>query len=125
VKLDQIATILQVGLSGLAFLLALLSYNVIANEQRKDKPRPEMLKAARLYFFLCIAFAVLVGGFQLADKMLGGKAADQSEVAACRKSIEDLRASSQMAQKLEHLRAAVQEQERACSVLVGRRGEAN
>jgi hypothetical protein len=61
---DNIVSILQVGLSGFSFLLAAFSYSLISREQEKTNPRPEVLRSARMYFYQCIALAVIVGGFQ-------------------------------------------------------------
>ncbi len=67
---ENIVPILQTGLAGFSFLLAFLSYRVIAREQQKEAPRVVVLKSAHRYFYLCIVLAVVVGSFELAPIML-------------------------------------------------------
>jgi hypothetical protein len=82
---DNIVSILQVGLSGLAFLLAWFSYHLISREQAKADPRPEVLRSARLYFYQCIALAVIVGGFQFFHTLVLRPGPE--ELAACADSM--------------------------------------
>jgi hypothetical protein len=77
----DIVPILQTGLAGFAFLLAYLSYRVIAQEQKKEEPRVAILQSAQRYFYLCILLAVVVGSFEIARMAMHGF--DQEQVAAC------------------------------------------
>jgi hypothetical protein len=80
----DVVSILQVGLSGLAFLLALLSYRIISREQAKPEPRSNVLRSARLYFYQCIVLAIVVAGFQLFNALALRPGAE--EIAACNDS---------------------------------------
>lgn len=58
--------ILGYGLTGLACILALLTFNLLKNEQsRQDNVRPEMLSSIRSYMLTTLAMIVIVGGFSL------------------------------------------------------------
>lgn len=58
--------ILGYGLTGLACTLALLTFNLLKNEQgRQDNVRPEMLSSIRSYMLTTLAMIVIVGGFSL------------------------------------------------------------
>jgi hypothetical protein len=115
-KLGDIPAILQTGLSGLAFLLALLSYNLLAREQRATKPRAEILRAARTFLVTCVLFALLVGGFQITERLL--RPVDSELVANCRRALDNLRLEQRSANTLDELRGAVAEQDQVCAQLV-------
>lgn len=55
----NVIEILKVGLPGLVFLLALLSFNLLSKEQGKDHPRLSLLKAIRSFMYVNIALAAL------------------------------------------------------------------
>ena len=58
--------ILGYGLTGLACILALLTFNLLKNEQgRQDNVRPEMLSSIKSYMLTTLAMIVIVGGFSL------------------------------------------------------------
>jgi len=115
-KLDLVATILKIGLSGLVFLLALLSYNLLAREQRADAPRPAILRATRNYSLLCVLMAVIVGGFAVGEQLL--RKTDEDTILNCKNSLERLRTDSGDAETVEHLRAAIRELDSSCSTLI-------
>lgn len=82
---QNIVSILQVGLSGLAFLLAWLSYHLISREQARPDPKPEVLRTARLYFYQCIILALIVAGFQVFNALV--LRPGQQEFAGCVDSV--------------------------------------
>lgn len=49
----DVLKILQIGVIGLGFLLALLSYLLLMKEQKQDKPRPDILKSIYVFMSLC------------------------------------------------------------------------
>lgn len=55
----DIVEILKLGLPGLVFLLALLSYRLLAKEQQKDKPDRTILKYIKSYMYVNILLAIL------------------------------------------------------------------
>jgi hypothetical protein len=58
--------ILGYGLTGLACILALLTFTLLKTEQgRQAEVRPEMLSSIRSYMYTTLAMIVLVGGFSL------------------------------------------------------------
>lgn len=111
-KLADVPAILQTGLAGLAFLLALLSYNLLSREQRSGKARPEMLRAARTFFVLCISLAVIVGGFHIGERLL--RPVDAEIATLCERSLDNLGVESRNAATLDQLRAAVQQLDQSC-----------
>ena len=120
-KLTDIPAILQTGLAGLAFLLALLSYNLLSREQRSPKARPEILRAARTYFTLCIALAVIVGAFHFGERFF--KPLDVQAAEQCARSLDNLRLESRNAKTLDELRASVQELDQSCRRLAAASGK--
>jgi hypothetical protein len=115
-KLVDIPAILQTGLAGLAFLLALLSYNLLSREQRSAKARPELLRAARTFFVLCIALAVIVGALHIGERFF--RPVDAEIATQCARSLDNLRVESRNAKTLEQLRASVLEQDQSCRRLL-------
>ena len=102
---DAIVPILQTGLAGLAFLLAYLSFRLIASEQKKDKPKPAVLQTARHYFYLCILLAVIVGSFPLIR--LAMQRGNEEQLAACRDSFDLLSSRVERAGGREDLLQAI------------------
>jgi TRAP-type C4-dicarboxylate transport system permease small subunit len=115
-KLDAVVPILQVGLSGFSFLLAYLTYRIIAREQLEKEPRAAILKSARYFFYLCILLALIVGTFRVGERMLSD--IDPEELARCRESMELLESRNKRAETLEQLRNAVNDHEKGCSELL-------
>jgi len=66
-ELNAIAKILQVGFSGLAFLLAHLAYNLIAREQKKPKPDTKILSASTRFMWFSLSLGALTGIAQLGE----------------------------------------------------------
>ena len=54
--------ILSYGVIGLGFLLAVLAYRLLSNEQRRDRPRSDILRAANIFMaFSVVLCAIGVG----------------------------------------------------------------
>ncbi|MCP5044486.1 MAG: hypothetical protein GY944_25940 [bacterium] len=79
--------ILDYGLPGLAFLLAYFAFRLLQREQKNASPRPELLRASRAYFLICVLFATLLGGLRLAERAIP-PAFDPLEMDRCRDSLQ-------------------------------------
>jgi hypothetical protein len=55
----NIIEILKLGLPGLVFLLATLSYRLLSEEQDKPQPNPSILKSIRNFMWINVVLAVL------------------------------------------------------------------
>jgi len=55
----DIIKILKLGLPGLVFLLAVLSFKLLANEPKKKNPNPHILKSIKHYIYVNVFLAVL------------------------------------------------------------------
>lgn len=55
----DIIGILKLGLPGLVFLLSVLSYWLLANEQKKSSPSNSVLKAIKQFMYINIVLALL------------------------------------------------------------------
>jgi len=55
----DIISILKLGLPGLVFLLMLMSFKLITNEQQKDKPNLTILKVIRTFVYVNVFLAIL------------------------------------------------------------------
>jgi hypothetical protein len=62
IDLDNAAKILGYGISGLAFLLAVLAFWLLQSEQKKKDPSPAILKAIYVFeaFAICLALFGLI-----------------------------------------------------------------
>jgi hypothetical protein len=61
-NLDPTVKILSLGISGFCFLLVIMSFKLISDEQKKDNPRSVILRA--IYVFMLVNFLnVIVVGF--------------------------------------------------------------
>ncbi|MES9991243.1 MAG: hypothetical protein ABW098_04780 [Candidatus Thiodiazotropha sp.] len=56
----DVLKILQIGVIGLGFLLAVLSYLLLMKEQKQEKPRPEILKS--IYVFMSFSLGLCLLG---------------------------------------------------------------
>ncbi|GAB4395781.1 MAG: hypothetical protein OHK0053_06440 [Microscillaceae bacterium] len=61
----DVIKILSYGLSGLAFLLIFMTYSLIASEQKRARPRREILGTIRMFMGLVLLCVVVVGVFGL------------------------------------------------------------
>ena len=118
-----VVPILQTGLAGFAFLLAYLSYRLIAAEQKKDKPNPTMLKSAKQYFYLCILLAVIVGIFPIVRTTM--QTVDQEQLAACRDSFDLLSSSKDRAESQADLSQAINAHVAQCAQTIQQLDEAS
>lgn len=65
---DDIISILQLGISGVAFIFLAMSYSLLRKEQEREKePRREILDSIRQFSILSFAFAILVAGISIYD----------------------------------------------------------
>jgi hypothetical protein len=64
--IGAVVDILKVGLSGLVFLLAYLSYRMLQKEQEKPKADPRIIKVIQFFMWQALASALLVAGLNLA-----------------------------------------------------------
>ena len=72
----DVLKILQVGVIGLGFLLALLAYHLLTKEQTQETPRPDILKS--IYVFMSFSVTLCVIG--VASQLIGtGKGDAHSE----------------------------------------------
>lgn len=55
----DIVEILKVGLPGLVFLLSMLAYRLLSQEQNKEKPSPTILKSIKQFMYVNIFLAIL------------------------------------------------------------------
>jgi hypothetical protein len=114
VTTDTIVQILRVGLSGFAFLLAFLSYRLLAAEQAKERPRPHVLRSSRFFLLTCVALVVIVSGFEIVSRLFQPKPTPDA-LAACRMSLEFLEIKSSNAKQLEDLEDAITDHIRECA----------
>ena len=83
----NVVSILQMGVTGLGFLLALLAYWLLSKEQRQDKPRSSILQSVRV--FMAFSFSLCLIG--LVPQVLAAVSApDQQATPALRAQIEEL-----------------------------------
>jgi hypothetical protein len=66
----SILEILQLGLAGLCFLLSLLAFWLLHNEQRRESPRKEILRATYAFLALSLLAALVVGAAGYLDPRL-------------------------------------------------------
>lgn len=57
---DEVLAILQIGVIGLGFLLAVLAYNLLTKEQKQNTPRSDILKS--IYVFMSFSVVLCVIG---------------------------------------------------------------
>ena len=57
--MSEVIEILKLGLPGLVFLLAGFSYRLLAKEQEKDNPSPEVLKSIKYFASINVVLALL------------------------------------------------------------------
>lgn len=55
----DVVSILQIGVIGLGFLLAVLAYHLLTKEQKQDKPRSEILKSVYIFMFFSVVLCVV------------------------------------------------------------------
>ena len=64
----SVVEILKVGVSGFAFLMALLGYFLLRKEQDRDAPRAQILNMIRFFVCATLVFGALVGATVLLQK---------------------------------------------------------
>jgi len=63
----SVVKILQIGVIGLGFLLAVLSYNLLTKEQKQNKPRTDILKSVYVFMSFSVVLCVIGIVSQLFD----------------------------------------------------------
>ncbi len=83
----NVVSILQLGVTGLGFLLALLAYWLLSKEQRQNEPRPSSLQSVRLFMWFSVSLCVI----GLVPQVLAAVSApDEQATPALRAQIEEL-----------------------------------
>jgi hypothetical protein len=92
----NVADILKVGLSGLVFLLAFLSYRLLHEAVRTRVAAP-VLSSVKLYLGASLVLTVVVGAFGLVDTHLRNDGLrSTSDLAGCRDSLARLDTQSKL-----------------------------
>ena len=55
----NIVEILRIGVIGLGFLLAVLAYRLLTNEQKREEIRPSLIKATYVFMFFSIILSII------------------------------------------------------------------
>ena len=66
----DVLKILQTGLPGLVFLLSVLSFRLLSQEQAKDKPNDKVLTSICRFMYINVALAVLTMSSPIIDNFL-------------------------------------------------------
>lgn len=112
---SQVVEILKLGLIGLVFLLAVLGFRLLSQEQRKDKPDPRILSSIRFFLWFTLGSAALVGAFTIVQLVVGRGGGR----AACHDSFGRLVAESTLSgATAEQLRSAIRIHAEACGPIV-------
>jgi hypothetical protein len=111
--LDQIVNVLRLGLIGLAFLLAMLSYFIIRKEQTSKTPRAIVVRGAHRFLYQCMGLLVLVGALQVIDRLVVRRPSAE-QIARCRDSLDTLQDRRQRAGELKDLQYAIDDFQATC-----------
>jgi hypothetical protein len=65
----DVVSILKMGLPGLVFLFALLSYSLLSKEQGKADPSDKVLRSIRFYIYTSFALAILTLASPIIDSV--------------------------------------------------------
>jgi hypothetical protein len=93
-ELQGIASILQIGFSGFAFLMAGLTFRIIQKEQEKEKPNQSIIRFVSNFMGYTVVLAVLVLGFlafqeiKRADEEQRIRREHSAQVTGCRTALE-------------------------------------
>lgn len=66
--MSNILEILKLGLPGLVFLLAVISYRLLTKEQQKENPCPNVLKVIKLFLYINVVLVSLTIASSYLDK---------------------------------------------------------
>jgi len=55
----NVVQILQIGVMGLGFLLAVLSYHLLTKEQKQEAPRSVIIKSIYVFMFFSVVLCVI------------------------------------------------------------------
>lgn len=79
----DLVNILQVGFSGLVFLLAFLAYNIINSEQKTEQPRAEILRESKSFRSFAFAVAVLALAAPFVEVLMNNEEPNVQTGASC------------------------------------------
>ena len=116
IPFDQIVNILRLGLIGLAFLLAMLSYFIIRKEQTSKTPRAIVVRGAHKFLYQCMGLLVLVGALQAIDRLIVRRPTAE-QISRCRDSLDILQDRSQRAVELKNLQNAIDDFQGTCGIV--------
>jgi hypothetical protein len=122
-----VVDILELGLSGFAFLMVYLTFRLLKNEQSRETIRKPMLRAAYFFMLGTFTFSILVSAsaiFELADE--AQTAAHRADIAQCRDGLTRLSSIAQIReQRVEDLQIAIQRFEGQCTSTLAALDDAN
>jgi hypothetical protein len=75
----NVVQILQIGVIGLGFLLAVLAYNLLTKEQKQSKPRADILKSVYVFMSFSVVLCIIGIISQLFDSNSGNTTRSTSE----------------------------------------------
>lgn len=113
----NVVDILNVGISGLVFLLAVLTYLLLKKEQEKPKPVAQMMRMIKLFMGMCVGLAVLVAGITVWTALGPGRARTSAQ--RCQESLNRLQTQRTLPDATaDDLRAALQLHDGHCRAFV-------
>jgi hypothetical protein len=119
---SNVLELLQLGLSGFAFLMVYLAFRLLKSEQQRDSIRNSMLRSAYVFMFVTFVFSLLVGAsaiFELIRKTT--VAADQQDIARCRDDLGRLGAIAELKdQDVADIQTAIRRFEASCESVLER-----
>lgn len=112
----DIVEILKLGLTGLVFLLMLMGFRLLHQQQGKQEPSETLLKRASLFVWQSIIVACLVAAVQFGSLLLTHDlGASQKKLDSCLTEIASLnRVSTHPDQSTDTLRSAIRNTWTAC-----------
>ena len=69
----DVLKILQIGVVGLGFLLAVLAYHLLTKEQKQDTPRQDILKSIYVFMSFSIVLCIIGVASQVIDQKKAGQ----------------------------------------------------
>jgi hypothetical protein len=115
-----VVDVLQLGLTGLVFLLMYFGFRLLSQERGKRSPNAEVLKRGSLFVWQSILVAILVGAVEIGHRLIDRDERPGEQLSACRDEVASLnRVSTHSAQTTDTLRSAIRNTWTVC----GRPGE--
>ncbi len=108
--------VLKLGLTGLVFLLMVMGFRLLHQQQRAKQPSEKLLKRASLFVWQSILVACIVAAVQFGSLLLAhDSTTSQKKLQSCIEEIESLnRVSMHPEQSTETLRSAIRNTWTAC-----------